>query len=125
MSSGGEQPPPPQWGGGPAGSQPPPGQPGQAYPGYPGYGYPYGRMPGTNGFAIAALVCAFVCSPLGLVFGIIARNQIRRTGQDGDGLALAGIIVSAVSIALAILWLVFVIAVFSSGGTSVHFGTPP
>ncbi len=31
--------------------------------------------------------------PPGLILGIVARKQIRQTGEDGDGLALAGIIV--------------------------------
>lgn len=91
------------------GQQPPPG----------GYPPPYGYGPpsrGTNGFAIAALVCAFVCSPLGLIFGFIARSQIRQTGEGGDGLALAGIIISAVSIAFAFLWFIFVASVVSSNG---------
>src|SRR5437763_1541997 len=82
--------------------QPPPGQPpyGQPPPGQPPYGQPpYGqgyaqppyyaqRQPGTKGFAIASLICAFVCSPLGIVFGFVARSQIKRTGQGGDGLAV-------------------------------------
>jgi peptidyl-prolyl cis-trans isomerase B (cyclophilin B) len=80
---------------------------------------PYGYGPpsrGTNGFAIAALVCAFFCSPLGLIFGFIARSQIRQTGEGGDGLALAGIIISAVSIVFAVLWFIVVASVVSSNG---------
>ena len=88
----------------------------------PGYGY-YGPPRGTNGFAIASLICAFVCAPLGLVFGIMARNQIRQSGEDGDGLALAGIIVSAVSLALVVVWFLFVVVLFSSS-SSVHVSTP-
>ena len=99
------------------GQQPPPGgQPpyGGNYPPPPPYGYAPSR--GTNGFAIAALVCAFFCSPLGLIFGFIARSQIRQTGEGGDGLALAGIIISAVSIAFAFIWFIFVASVVSSNG---------
>ena len=72
----------------------------------PPYGVPGGYQParqGTNGFAIASLVCAFVCSPLGIIFGFVARGQIRRTGQGGDGLALAGIILSIVFLILGIV----------------------
>jgi peptidyl-prolyl cis-trans isomerase B (cyclophilin B) len=68
---------------------------------------------GTNGFAIASIVCAFLCSPLGLVFGIIARSQINRTGQGGAGLATAGIVVSIALIALNI-------ALAVSGHALVH-----
>ncbi|MBV9098907.1 MAG: DUF4190 domain-containing protein [Frankiaceae bacterium] len=58
--------------------------------------------------AIAALVCAFVCSPLGIIFGFVARSQIRKTGQQGDGLALAGIIVGAVSMVLGVIWFIYI-----------------
>jgi hypothetical protein len=60
---------------------------------------------------------------LGLIFGIMARKQIRQSGEDGDGLALAGIIVSAVSLGLIVLWYLFVVVLFSSAG-AVHFNTP-
>ncbi|MFO7162347.1 MAG: DUF4190 domain-containing protein [Mycolicibacterium hassiacum] len=49
--------------------------------------------PGLNGLAIASLVTAFVVPVVPIVLGHIARAQIRRTGQDGDGLALAGLII--------------------------------
>ena len=110
-SPGATPPPPPPPGQPPQYGQPQYGQPqyGQPQYGQPPYGQPpqWGgqRAPGTNGFAIASIVCAFLCSPLGIVFGIVARNQIRRTGQGGDGLALAGIIISVVSIALGIILL--------------------
>ena len=82
---------------------------GQPFGGYGaqagGYGAPYGavRPQGTNGLAIASLVCAFLCTPLGLVFGFMAKSQIRRTGQAGNGLATAGIVVSVVSLVLGVV----------------------
>lgn len=102
-----------------------------SYPPYPppGYGpYPqpaYGPAPvQTNGLAIASLVCSLagwfcfgVGFILGVVFGFIARNQIRNSNgtQTGDGLALAGIILGAIPIGLGIIFavLVFLLAVFS------------
>jgi hypothetical protein len=65
----------------------------------PGY-YPPPRP--TNGMAIAALITAFVFSPAGIVLGIVARRQIRQTGEQGWGMATAGLIVGAV---LTVLWL--------------------
>ncbi len=56
----------------------------------------------TNGFAIASLVCSItgvlffsIPSVLGVIFGFVARSQIRRSNgtQSGDGMALAGVIV--------------------------------
>ncbi|WNV76623.1 DUF4190 domain-containing protein [Geodermatophilus sp. DSM 44513] len=70
----------------------------------------------TNTFAILALVMAFVVSPVGLVLGILARRQIRQTGEQGDGLALAGIIVGGIGTALVVLaFLVFALALVAAG----------
>jgi peptidyl-prolyl cis-trans isomerase B (cyclophilin B) len=52
--------------------------------------------------AIASLVCSFLCSILGLIFGIVALNQIKRTGEGGHGLAVAGIVISVVGMVLAV-----------------------
>ena len=85
---------------------------GQAPYGQPAYGYPYGRP--TNSLAILSLVLAFVFAPAGLVTGIMARRQIKRTHEDGDGLALAGIIVGGIATAffvlLIVVWLIAVVA---------------
>ena len=110
----------------PAGYAPPP-----AYgppPGYglpPGYGPPgyppvYGRP--TNTMAILALVMAFTFAPAGLVLGIIARRQIRRTGEDGDGLALAGIIVGGIVTAIFVFFVVLWIIAFAAFTESGSFG---
>ncbi|HEX6075223.1 MAG TPA: DUF4190 domain-containing protein [Micromonosporaceae bacterium] len=94
--------PPPE----PPGYPPPPLYP-PAPGGYPGY-FPPARR--TNGLAIASLVvsCAsfFVCALLGCVgaiMGHVARRQIRESGEDGDGMALAGIIVGWILTALSLL----------------------
>ena len=85
--------------------------------GQPGYGYPYARP--TNTLAILSLVLAFVFAPAGLVTGIIARRQIRRTHEDGAGLALAGIIVGGIATAffvlLIVVWLIAVISLTNDG----------
>jgi hypothetical protein len=108
-------PPPPQYAP-PGYGQPAYGQP----PGYPppGYGYPAYRRP-TNTLAILALVMAFVFAPAGLVLGIVARKQIRQSGEEGDGLALAGIIVGAIACVLVVLVIVlWFVAVASLAGAS-------
>jgi len=58
---------------------------------------------GTNGFAIASLICAFLCWPLGIIFGFIAKSQIKQRGQGGDGLATAGLVISFIWLALLII----------------------
>jgi len=67
--------------------------------------------------AIASfVVCFFVPAVAGLICGIVARNRIRESPQmySGDGLALAGIIVSAINIGLSvvggIIYVLFLIA---------------
>jgi hypothetical protein len=99
------------------GHEPPAGPPGYAPP--PGYGPPPGYPTAayvrpTNTMAILALVMAFVFAPAGLILGIVARKQIRQTGEDGDGLALAGIIVGGMVTALFALIIVFWIIAFAS-----------
>ena len=43
---------------------------------------------------------------LGVIFGFVSRGQIKRTGAKGRGLALAGLIVGLVFVALgAIFWI--------------------
>ena len=46
--------------------------------------------------AIASLVCAFVFAPLGIVFGHLSLSQIRRSGEEGRGLAIAGLVIGYV-----------------------------
>ena len=108
---------PPAGGFPPPGGQPPPGYPpyptGYApyqggYPGYPGYDpYATGRPPGTNGKAIAALVTGlvsvtlcgcFIPSIAALILGFIALRETKRTGQEGHGMALAGVILGAITL---------------------------
>jgi hypothetical protein len=91
--------------GGPYGGQIPP----QGYLPYTPYGGP--AIKRNNGLAVASLVCAcagflfIVPGVLGVIFGFIARSQIRqsRGTQGGDGLALAGIIVGFAWIGLFLI----------------------
>ncbi|MFD8210520.1 DUF4190 domain-containing protein [Streptomyces sp. NPDC059695] len=78
-------------------------------PGAPGAA-PYGQPPhrSTNGLAVGSLVSGIVCClpPLGLVLGLVALPQIRKRGQNGKGLAIAGIVLSALSCLLLVAGLV-------------------
>ena len=67
----------------------------------------------TNGLAIASLACGlalFVFGPLtaipAIVFGHVARYQIKRTGEQGAGLALAGLILGWATVILGIVLIV-------------------
>jgi hypothetical protein len=116
---------------------PPP--PGQGYPQAAGGGYQQGAaqffQPGPPGYqgvkknslAITALVCGIaqfvlwfaflvpglIAAIMAIVFGGVALRQIRRTGEAGRGMAIAGIVCAAVGIAIVTLLLVIGLAVYS------------
>jgi hypothetical protein len=101
--------------GNPTSGQPASGQPdpyGQYPPQQPqGYGYPppgYGGYPqparGTNIMAILSLVFAFVFAPAGIVLGHIAKKQLRTSGEEGGGLATAGLVLSYIFVGLYVLF---------------------
>jgi peptidyl-prolyl cis-trans isomerase B (cyclophilin B) len=71
------------------------------YPGYPAY-YPPPRE--TNVLAVVSLVAALCLPPAGIVTGHIALTQIKRTGADGRGLAIAGLVLSYVFTILIVLF---------------------
>jgi len=83
----------------------------------------------TNGLAVASLACGlaqFVFGPVtaipAIVFGHLARHQIRRTGEQGAGLALAGLILGWAVVILAIVIIVvgLVIAAGMHGAIQMH-----
>ena len=68
--------------------------------------------PGTNGLAIASLVTAFtgflccIGSIVAIVLGTIALDQIKRTRQEGFGLAVAGIVLGVAGLVVAlVIWI--------------------
>jgi hypothetical protein len=68
----------------------------------------------TNGLAIAAMVLGIVWvywvgSILALIFGYIARRQIKQRSQNGDGMAIAGIVLGWVGIASLIVIIIVAI----------------
>ncbi|MFF0427418.1 DUF4190 domain-containing protein [Streptomyces sp. NPDC004520] len=111
----------------PPGGWPAPGpytSPGMPYTPYGAPGAaPYGPPPRTtNGLAIGSLVSGIVCClpPLGLILGLVALPQIKKRGQAGKGLAIAGIALSAVSCLLLVVGLVT--GGFSSAWNSFNKG---
>lgn len=108
----------------PNASNPPSYQPAQPYQGgAQGYGQQgYGQQPQsqkTNLLAILSLVGAFVFSLAGLVLGIIALKQIKQTGEQGRGLAIAGIIISSVAIVLTIIYVIVLFAIIGTAGAEL------
>ena len=106
----------------------PPAQPAPSYgtgaPAYdattPSYGAPAGQK--TNVLAIVSLVSSFFISIVGIITGHIALSQIKKTGEQGRGLAIAGLIIGyiglVVGIILAIFWFAVLGAAINEGVTT-------
>jgi peptidyl-prolyl cis-trans isomerase B (cyclophilin B) len=91
-----------------------------AYPPSPPYGYPtgyygYPQPQPTNAMAIVSLVCALLFAPLGIVFGHISLSQIKKTGEEGRGLAIAGLVIgymiTTLTVVATVLIVLFVVVV--------------
>lgn len=72
----------------------------------------------TNTLAIFALISAFLISILGIVLGHISLSQIKKTGEGGRGLALAGTILGYV---FTFIWAVVLTIVLFVGATFTAF----
>ncbi len=92
-----------------------------AYAQAPGYGG-YPTAPKTNTLAIVSLISSIaglvivyvIGSVVGVITGHIALAQLKRTNEGGRGLALAGLIVGYVGLALTVIGILFFVAIFAS-----------
>lgn len=83
------------------------------------YGAPppsYGPPRGTNALAIASLVCSLVwacgaASLAAVITGHLARGQIKRTGEQGGGMALAGLVLGYLGLAVVVGYVLFIVVV--------------
>ena len=74
----------------------------------------------TNTLSIVALIAGiagltfvpFLSSIVAVVTGHMARKEIRRTGEQGDGMAVAGLITGYIGIGLAVVVAALLIAFF-------------
>jgi Domain of unknown function (DUF1707)/Domain of unknown function (DUF4190) len=84
----------------------PPGmmQPGLAQPPFP---VVVPRRP-VNSLAVAALICAFIPgfpAAAAVITGVVARRQIRESGERGDGVATVAIVIGVISLLGFLLFL--------------------
>ncbi len=94
-------------------------------------GYPVATQRPTNQLAIVSLaagIASFVILPfigalVAIVTGHIARSQIRKTGEDGGGLALAGLVIGYVHLALFALLIIVLLVVLGAIGFLVAAGS--
>jgi len=73
----------------------------------------------TNTMALMSLIFSLVglvlfpglLQLLALIFGIVAKNQIKNTGEGGSGMATAGIVISSIvlffGLVIVIIWILF------------------
>ena len=103
-------------------------QPASYQPGYQpawtvGPAYPATR---TNGLAIAAMICGiaqFVGFWLlgtipAIILGHMARKQIRQTGEQGSGMATAGLVLGYIGVALTALFVILLLALIPASHSS-------
>lgn len=87
---------------------------------YPQAGYYLAPPAPANGLAIGSLVCSLCgfippATIAAVVMGHAARRQIRRSGQRGDGAAVAGLVIGYIGVGLWALIFVIGIAAASHG----------
>jgi hypothetical protein len=87
----------------------------------------YAAPSSTNGFAIASLVLGilwlyWVGSILAVIFGHIALTQTAPGGQGGRGLAIAGLVLGYIGIALLALVIIGAVIV---GTATIHSSVTP
>ena len=83
-----------------------------------GYGEPTGQDK-WNVLAIVSLVSSFFVSLAAVICGHIALSQIKKTGERGRGLAIAGVVLGylglVAGIITAIVFVVVIVAAVNSG----------
>ncbi|GAA4458033.1 hypothetical protein GCM10023170_055200 [Phytohabitans houttuyneae] len=95
---------------------------GYGSPQYPTTGYP-AQSSSTNVMAILSLVFAFVFAPVGIVLGHIAKKQIKERGEQGSGLATAGLVLSYIftGVTLAFCCIGVIAAIASGDGSGTTY----
>jgi Domain of unknown function (DUF4190)/DUF1707 SHOCT-like domain len=87
----------------------------------------------TNSMAVAALICGLgefftmgLTAIPAVIFGHVARKQVRETGQRGDGMALAGLILgwAAIGLFAAVMAGLIVAATVTSHVHNIQINTP-
>lgn len=103
-------------------------------PGYPQGGYPqtgyaqggYGyAAPRTNTLAVVALISGiagyvvipFIGHLVAVITGHMAKKQILQTGEQGSGMATAGLVLGYIGLALSVVGIFFVVIALLAVGT--------
>lgn len=71
----------------------------------------------TNVLAIISLIAGFIVPLLGVILGFVALSQIKKTGENGHGLAIGGIVVGFIVMILSIVVVVLPLILTASTAT--------
>jgi hypothetical protein len=79
---------------------------------FPGPRQPVNALAGVSlGFGVGQVLLPFFGAIIAIVCGHVARSQMRRTGEQGEGLAQAGLILGYLGVALPILLVTLIVLV--------------
>lgn len=68
----------------------------------------------TNTFALVGFILSFFLGIVGSILCLVGLEEIKKTGEDGKGLAIAGIIIGFIPLVLFILiMLLYIIILFA------------
>ncbi|MBB4071768.1 DUF4190 domain-containing protein [Leucobacter sp. OH2974_COT-288] len=91
-------------------------QPQAQQPGYlPPQQAPLPQNEKTNVMAIVGFVLSFFVSLVGAILSLVALSQIKKTGEKGRGLAIAGAIIGFVGTILTIIYVIFALVITAAG----------
>jgi len=110
-----------------------PGYPQGGYPqaGYAQGGYGYATTPGNNTLAVVSLISGivgyvflpFVAHIAAIITGHMAKKQIAQTGEQGSGMATAGLVLGYIGLALSAIGIVILIIVIAAAGSTATWST--
>ena len=78
-------------------------------------------LPRTNQMAVASLICGlsqvffwFLAGVPAIIFGHVARRQIRQTGEAGGGMAMAGLVMGYIGVLTPLVVLIGALGYFTT-----------
>ncbi len=94
--------------------------------------YSYHHPPRTNSYAVASMIVSLVgllvcplIGAIGIYLGNRARAEVSKTGEQGDGMALAGIIVGWIGVALTVFIALLIVGWFALLSRMVYSMSTP
>ena len=85
---------------------------------------PYGGAPAARGYntmAIVAFILAFFVNVVGIILGFVALSQIKKTGEQGRGLAIAAVIIGFAEIVIGIIFFIAIVAIVAANPSTYTY----